>query len=406
MLKVDHIVDIKALHKHGHSIRAIAELTGLARNTVRKALRGQHTGQRRQAPRGSSLDPFKKYLQDRIAEYPLSAVRLLEEIKPMGYSGSIDTLRRFVATCRRDQRVQHKLTVRFETPPGQQAQVDWTYCGRLLNQAAQPTSVYAFAYVLGYSRMLFVRFTTSMKMAQLLACHQQAFSAFGGWPHTILYDNMKQVRVGPGQFNEQFLDFANHYGFVPKTCRPYRARTKGKVERAIDYVKDNFLVGRAFQDLDDLNRQGEMWMEQVANVRIHGTTGCKPVDLFQHEKDVLVPLASVPAYRYLDPVQRTVSFEAMVHYHGSRYSVPPCHAGQKVEVASCGGQVLVRLGDTIVAEHRQAAQPGQCIVDKSHLEELWKITREQVKPAEEVPWQQTQPQVKQASLTDYEEVAS
>jgi transposase len=148
MLKVDHVVDIKALHNQGHSIRAIGGLTGLARNTVRKSLRGRHTCRRQAAPRGSALDPFKEYLRRRVAEYPLSAVRLLQEIEPMGYQGSTDTLRRYLATSRRDQRVRQKFTIRFETPPGLLAQVDWRYCGRLLDRAGQPTSVCAFAYVL------------------------------------------------------------------------------------------------------------------------------------------------------------------------------------------------------------------------------------------------------------------
>jgi transposase len=404
MLKVGHLVDIKALHLQGHSIRAIVEMTGLARNTIRKVLRGQHTLKRRSAPRPGKLDPFKDYLRQRVAEHPLSAVRLIDEIRPMGYEGSLVTLRRFLASLRDRQRAHAKVTLRFETPPGQQAQADWGFCGRLLNSSGQPCCVYVFTYVLCYSRMLFIRFTTSMKMAQLIACHQEAFAAFGGWPHEVLYDNMKQVRTGPGRLNEQFLDFAGHHGFTPKTCRPYRARTKGKVERMVDYVKDNFLLGRTFAGLDDLNGQGQAWLAQTANVRIHGTTGQRPVDLFEQERGLLVPLGSVPAYRFLDPVQRTVSWEAMVHYHGSRYSVPPAYAGQKVHVAAAGGQVIVQAGDTVIAEHRQAAQQGQSIVDKSHLEELWKITREQVKPAEEVRWRQAEPEVARAPLSAFEEV--
>ena len=404
MLTVDQVVDIKALHQQGHSIRAIAALTGLARNTIRKVLRGQHPLKRRPAPRPGKLDPFADYLRRRSAEHPLSAVRLLEEIRPMGYAGSIATLRRFLASLGQDRRAKARLTVRFETPPGQQAQADWSYCGRLLDRAGQPCPIYAFAYLLCYSRMLFIRFTTSMKMAQLIACHQEAFAAFGGWPQVILLDNMKQVRVGPGRLNEQFLDFANHHGFTPRTHRPYRPRTKGKVERVIDYVKDNFLLGRDFADLDDLNRQGQIWMERVANIRVHATTGCRPLDLFEREKGLLIPLRSVPAYRYLEAVGRTASWEALVHFQGSRYSVPPGYAGQKVEVAAAGGLVVVRCGDRIVAEHRQAAQRGQCIVDKSHLEELWKVTREQAQPPAEVCWRQAEPEVAQAPLAAFEEV--
>jgi transposase len=165
--------------------------------------------------------------------------------------------------------------------------------------------------------MLFVRFTSSMNLAALIDCHRQAFAYLGGWPRAILYDNMKQVRLGPGRWNEAFLDFARHYGFTPKTHRPYRPRTKGKVERMVDYVKDNFLLGRTFADLDDLNGRGRAWLEQTANVRVHATTQRRPVDLWPQEG--LTPAGSVPEYRFLDPVRRTVSFEALVHFGGSRY---------------------------------------------------------------------------------------
>jgi hypothetical protein len=295
------------------------------------------------------------------------------------------------------------LTVRFETPPGQQAQADWAYAGRLLDASGKPRSIYIFTFVLSYSRMLFVRCTTSMQLATLIDCHQQAFAYLGGWPRSILYDNMKQVRLGPGRWNEAFRDFAQHYGFTPKTHRAYRPRTKGKVERAVDYVRDSFLLGRTFADLDDLNGQARHWLDQIANVRVHATTQQRPVDLLGAEG--LTPEGSVAAYRFLDPVRRVVSFEAQVHYRGSRYSVPPAYAGQAVAVAACGGQILIKAGDTVIAEHKEAARPGQCIVARDHLAELWKLTCEQIKPPIDIPLSQTiHPDVLRVELRQYEEV--
>ena len=200
-----------------------------------------------------------------------------------------------------------KLTVRFETPPGRQAQADWAYCGRFADVDGKPIAVYAFVMVLGYSRQLFVRFTTSMRLGELIECHQEAFAYFGGWPQTILYDNMKQVKLSAFQWNERFLDFARHYGFTPKTHRAYRPRTKGKVERAVDYVKDNFLTGRTFHGLDELNAQARHWLATTANVRIHGTTQQRPVDLFAEEQPTLAAYDSLPAYRFVDPAPRQVS---------------------------------------------------------------------------------------------------
>lgn len=396
-------MDIRDLARQGHSVRAIARITGLSRNTVRKVLRGEHVLKRRDTPRSSKLDPFKDYLRARRAEHPLSAVRLLEEIRPMGYDGSVVTLRRFLASLEEGTRREGKLTVRFETPPGRQAQADWAHAGRLADADGRPRSVYAFTFVLSYSRMLYVRFTTSMNQATLVECHQRAFDYLGGWPQSILYDNMKQVRLGPGRWNEAFLDFANHYGFTPKTHRAYRPRTKGKVERAVDYVKDGFLLGRSFTDLEDLNAQALAWLAETANVRVHATTGRRPVDLLSDE--ALTPAASVPAYRYLDPVRRVVSYEAMVHFRGSRYSVPPAFAGTPVEVAAAGGQIIIRAGDAVIAEHREAAQPGQCIAAREHIAELWRITHEQVaRPPRPGLLPAAAPEVQRVDLRIYEEI--
>lgn len=403
MIGLDHLMDIRDLARQGHSTRAIARLTGLSRNTVRKVLRGEHDPTRKDTPRASKIDPFKDYLRGRRAEHPLSAVRLLEEIRPMGYDGSVITLRRFLASLDEGARRREKLTVRFETPPGRQAQADWAHAGRVADAQGRPRPVYAFTFVLSYSRMLYVRFTTSMNLASLIDCHQRAFDYLGGWPQTILYDNMKQVRLGPGRWNEAFLDFANHHGFAPRTHRPYRPRTKGKVERAVEYVKDGFLLGRTFADLDDLNSQGLAWLAGTANVREHATTGRRPVDLLPLEG--LTPASSVPAYRYLDPVRRVVSFESMVHYHGSRYSVPPDFAGKPVEVAAAGGVVVIRSGDLVIAEHRQAAQPGQCIAAREHIAELWRVTHEQVaRPPRPVRESAAPPEVQRVDLRIYEEV--
>lgn len=407
MIKVDQFMEIKELHGQGHSIRDIARMTGLSRNTVRKVLRGEHTLRVQDSPRSSQLDPFKQYLRQRYQDHGLSAVRLIEEIKPMGYTGSIATVRRYLRTLRESLVREGKLTVRFETPPGQQAQADWTYCGRFPTGDGKLISIYAFVMVLSFSRMLFVRFTTSMRMRELIECHQEAFAFFGGWTRSILYDNMKQVKLSAFQWNEQFLDFANHYGFVPKTHRAYRPRTKGKVERAVDYVKDNFLAGRVFHGLEDLNVQGHVWLEETANQRVHGTTGRRPVDLFDEERTQLTSLLSIGPYRFLDPVQRSVSWESMVHFQGSRYSVPPAYAGQTVEVAAAGGQIVVRQGDTILAEHRQATSAGESIVQRDHLAELWRITERQVPVPSGPRWHvDFTPTVQTMPLARFEEVLS
>ena len=405
MIGVDQMMDVRDLNRQGHSIRAIARLTGLSRNTIRTVLRGERSLKRQESPRVSELDPFKDYLRKRRSEYPLSAVRLLDEIRPMGFDGSLVIVRRFLASLEDDASRDRKLTVRFETPPGQQAQADWGHVGHLRDAQGRSQPIYAFVYVLSFSRMLFVHFTTSMNLETLIEGHQKAFDYLGGWPREILYDNMKQVRLDPGRWNPSFLDFANHYGFTPKTHRPYRPRTKGKVERAVDYVKNSFVMGRQFADLGEINAQAIVWLEATANVRIHATTGRRPVDLQPQEG--LIPVASVPAYRYVDSVRRTVNFEAMVFYEGSRYSVPPTYAGKPVQVSALGGQVVIRVGDTIIAEHREATEVGQCVTDREHIAELWKFTNQHVhRPARMAQPLIAASPVQRVDLRIFEEVTS
>ena len=255
-------MDIKLLHRQGHSIRAIARMSGHSRNTVRKVLAANSPSDFKTPKRASKLDPFKDYLKKRINECNLSGVRLLEEIRAMGYDGGYTILKTYLRTLRPP--TSARLTVRFETPPGEQAQCDWGHCGRYRDASGQLHSIYVFVWVLGFSRFMYVCFTTRMHLKSLVRCHQQAFDYCGGWPHSILYDNVKQVRLDAKSWNPHFMDFADHYGIVPKTHRPYRPRTKGKVERMVRYVKDNLLNGRSLADPEDLNAKALIWLEQTA----------------------------------------------------------------------------------------------------------------------------------------------
>jgi transposase len=374
MLTVEEWMDVKSLANQGMSLREISRRTGYSRNTVAKILHQPAPKPFQQPPRPSKLDPFKPYLTRRFRECPLSAVRLLEEIRPMGYTGCVHLLRRFLATLQAPDRALAKATVRFETPPGLQAQVDWAHCGRFPHPDGQSVPIYAFVMVLAFSRMLYVEFTTSMDLPTLLACHLNAFAFFGGWPKELLYDNMKQVKLAPGpngEFNPLFLDFVSHYGITPKTCRVRRPRTKGKVERMIAYVKDSFLAGRSFADLADLNAQARHWLTHTANARVHATTGRRPTDLLPAEQ--LLSLSSALPYRFCHKSVRTVDVEGFVHLAGSRYSTPPEHVGQPVLVELGESQVTIRRGERLVAQHPRAPHRGACMVDRAHVAAFWKL---------------------------------
>jgi len=365
-------MDIGLLHREGHSIKSIARMSGCSRNTVRKVVRQKIPRCASRTVRPSKLDPYKEYVKERFESCRLSAVRIHDEIRSMGYAGSIVILRRYVRSLRPAAERKKKLTVRYETPPGKQAQADWAYCGRFADALGRMTPIYVFVMVLSFSRMLFVRFTRSMKLAELIGCHLEAFAFFGGWPEQFLYDNMKQVRLGPDEWNPLFLDFVNHYGLVPKTHRIRRPRTKGKVERAVDYVKDNFLNGRTFDGLEDLNAQGRHWLDTTANVRIHGTTGEQPVVLWQQEG--LVPIGSIVPYEIVEYVSRKADWESFVRFDRRRYSVPPAYAGKELLVGRRGEQIVVRSGDCVIAEHRVGPRVGDCVADPDHIAALWTLT--------------------------------
>jgi transposase len=402
MLTEEDWMEVKDLRRNGLSIREIARTTGLSRNSVRAILR-ERVHQAFQSPhRGSKLDPFKGFIDNRLKGCPLSAVRILEEIEPMGYSGSLDTVQRYIRGLRSSESALQLATVRFETPPGAQGQIDWAHCGRLDDSRL----AYAFVMVLGFSRMLYVEFTASMDTATLLECHKRAFAYFGGWPRTLLYDNMKQVRLSAGELNPLLCDFANHYGFAVKTHRPYRPRTKGKVERMVSYVKESFVLGRAFSDLADINAQVRHWLDYTANVRIHATTGRRPADLLS--KEGLACITSVAAYPVGVYASRLVDAEGFVHYAGSRYSVTPEHVGKMLCLAHVGGKVVLRAASDglVVAEHGEATRRGSCIADPGHVAQFWRLTT-RTAPERQIDWQQAHSErVETRPLSVYEKEAA
>jgi hypothetical protein len=213
---------------------------------------------------------------------------------------------------------------------------------------------------------------------------------------------MAQVRLPSGKLNPKMLDFANHYGITIKTHRAYRPRTKGKVERAVSYVKDNFIKGREFESFEDLTGQGRWWMDKRANPRVHATTGEVPFKRL--EKEGLAPLSAVPEYRRVESCERKVNTEGYVLIGGSRYSVPPKMVGKRVTVECGNTRVRVLEGDTIVATHREVGKKGESVTDPLHAAEMWKLTLDRrdvpkAKPAKlliEIP--------DERPLTVYEEV--
>ena len=269
------------LHRQGLSITAIARRTGRDPKTVRKYIaRGLEPPAYGpcQAGRPNKLAPYLDYLRERIAAFPqLTATRLTREIRERGYTGAYTAVKRFAAAIR-PQNAPKPFEVRFETPAGQQAQVDFArFVTEFTDEPGVMRIIWLFSLVLGYSRHIFARFVMHQDLQTLLRCHMQAFAAIGGVPIEILYDRMKTAVTGEDHdghiiYNGSLLTLARHYGFQPRACRPYRAKTKGKVERPFSYIRQDFFLARTFRNLEDLNAQLDDWLATVANVRMHGTT--------------------------------------------------------------------------------------------------------------------------------------
>ena len=256
-----------------------------------------------------------------------------------------------------------KATMRYETEPGEQAQVDF---GRYTYHTPQGEDrhIWVFVMILSWSRAVYVEFVERADTATFLRCHIHAFEHFGGIPRRCLYDNSKLVvlrRDGEGRpvWNERFIDFSAALGFEVKLCRPYRAQTKGKIERGVGYVEGNFWPSARFVDLADLNRRAMQWIATVADVRIHGTTHERPVDRLETERAKLMGLADRSRLGNFLRDERTVGRDGYVRYGTAWYGVPWRWTGCKVQVEVDGDMVSIFAGQERLALHPRAQRRGQ-----------------------------------------------
>ncbi len=332
MISKEELMNIQVLHQQGYSQRAIAKQLGISRNTVKKYLTSnpEEPKYSNRPKTDSKLDTYKPFLHSRIAQASpihLSGVVLFREIKEQGYSGSLSLLRQYLYDYRGKPEVQP--VIRFETPAGKQMQVDWGQ----MRGGKKP--IHAFVAVLGFSRALFVVMTDNMRYETLEQCHRQAFDYFQGIPQQIWYDNMKTVVIerdayGEGQhkLHQSFYQFSKTMGFIPKLCKPYRPQTKGKVERMVRYVRDNFYRPLATQlsaadldvDVEIINIACQQWLDTVANQRVHDTTREKPADKLIQERPYLqnLPpklLPALPQIAVSDSPVSEVTFEEIPLHH-------------------------------------------------------------------------------------------
>ncbi|MEX2431603.1 MAG: IS21 family transposase [Dehalococcoidia bacterium] len=377
MLRKEDWMMIKALAEQGVYQTDIAAQLGVHPKTVSRALKRGAAPKAPRPPRGSQLEPFKGKVDELLAEGVWNAVVIWREIQALGYSGQLTVLREYIGP----KRVLRtgRATVRFETEPGRQLQSDW---GEQRTQiAGQAVKVHFIVNELGYSRRFHFWCTDSEDAEHTYEGLVRSLEYLGGVPREVLVDNQKaavlEPRVGeaPARFNERFVDLAGHYGFTPRACRPYRARTKGKDERMVGYVKQHFFVRyRSFESWAHLNQLAERWLAEEADPRLHGTVKEVVAERFARERPHLAPL---PAQRYDTAYHATrqVAWDGYIEVRGNRYSVPAELVGQAVMVRTgLDDQLRVYAGERLVARHAlQKAQNGWVSVPEHHAA-LWEKT--------------------------------
>jgi transposase len=337
----------------GQSLRGIARDLGIDRKRVTRVVREQQQAREsgvvhpdlpppKESRRGRALEPYESTLRELLVRYPdITAVRLLEELRSLGYPGGYTVLRERVKQLR--PRPSRPPVVRFETLPGAQAQMDWAvYDIDFTSEGRRRVNL--FSYLLGYSRRQYLCFTPQQDSETTLRQHVRAFQHLEGVAACCLYDNMKVVvqrwQDGYPVYNTRFLAFAAHYGYRPVACRPRRPETKGKVERAFYYAEKSLLNGRTFRSLEHLNEVTRWWLQNVADVRVHRKTKKRPLEAHAEERPHLLPL---PQHQYDTAlvVYRVVGSEGWIDYRQNHYSVPWRYIGELLPVRVTENELLV-----------------------------------------------------------------
>ena len=376
MLRKEDYAVIKALKKRGVYHTDIAIELGVHPKTVSRALKrdGPPAGKRQR--RGSKLDPYKTQVDQLLADGVWNAVVILREIQAAGYNGGSTILREYIGPKRALR--AGRATVRFETEPGRQMQSDW---GEIVTEIGEERVKVSFLVnELGYSRRFHFWCTDSQDAEHTYQGLINSFEYFGGVPREVLVDNQKAAVIEhrPGQpprFNERFLDLAGHYGFTPRACQPYRARTKGKDERMVGYIKHHFFVRyRSFDSWVHLNQLAETWLRDEADRRVQQTVREVVAERFLREQPELEPLPARPydvAYREM----RQVGWDGYIDVRGNRYSVPGHLTGRTVTVRiGLDDNLRVYDGETLVAAHRLRPIRDGWVSITEHHSQLWRDT--------------------------------
>lgn len=357
----------------GWGAKRISRELGCSRNTVRNYLRQGGWQPYQQPQRPGRLTPYRDWLAERFRQHRGNCDVVRQELqREHGITVSLRTVERAVAHLRREVLAQTAATVRFETPPGHQLQIDFGTVRVPID--GEPVKVHLFVATLGYSRRTYVTVFLHERQSAWLQGIEGAFRHFAGIPREVLIDNARALvsehdaQTREVAFNDRFHAFCRYWSVTPRACAPYRARTKGKDERGVGYVKRNAIAGHNFDSLEELHAHLARWMREVADVRVHGTTAEPPIERFERdERRALAPLAAKAPFLQVRELSRRVHTDACVEVDTNRYSVPWKLIGESVTVVVAEQQVRVLYAGREVACHAQNAGRRTSVIERSHL---------------------------------------
>jgi transposase len=373
VISPEQIATIRRLfHAEHWKIGTIANELGLHPDTIRRALNTDRF-KRRPAQRSKLVDPYLDFIKQTLEAHPrLRATRIYEMIRQRGYRGSVVGLRRVVRTLRPSP---HEAFLKLIPLPGEQSQADWAHFGEIrIGRARRRLS--CFVLTLSHSRALWIEFFLDQMLESLILAHVHAFNDWGGLARTCLYDNMKSVvlerRGDLIRFHPRLLELCGHYHFAARPCRPARGNEKGRVERAIRYIRESFFAARSFTTLDDLNRQALAWRDEVAHRRPWPADHTRTVaDVFEEEKLRLLPL---PAHPFETDLVRVVHSDKTIYvrFDLNDYSIPPEAVGRSLTIVASPNTVRILDGTNQIAAHHRSYDRLARIEDPTHIEALLK----------------------------------
>ena len=371
MINYETYCKIRDCHEREHlTIAQTARALGVHAQTVAKWVKRSQFRARQPAPRTSRLDPFKAQIVRLLETHPYSAQQIFQRLREQDFEGGFTIVKDYV---RKVRPVRREAFLKLSFAPGECAQLDWGEYGSI-GVGSTRRRLSFFIMVLCYSRLMYVEFTVSQTMEHFLAAHEHAFAAFHGTPARLMIDNLKsavlQRVVGEAPvFNARYLDFARHWGFDISPCNVSKGNEKGRVENGVGYVKKNFLNGLDFLDFSAVNPAAQVWLDTIANVRIHGETHQRPVDLFIEEQPRLRPLNPM-RYDIATIKSQRASKQFRVTLDTNRYSVPAEYASQRVTLKATPDWVCIYHQDKLIARHARSYDRRKDFEDPDHPKAL------------------------------------